>query len=648
MKTNILFFIKDSVRISTIQNIYLPELFALQSKEFILQNFDAKIKYLPIPDEKINYDSLTNQEIIEQTELFTDELNTYDYILVGDSKWFKAITKQVQSEKTIGNLFPCRIDGITNPKISYLPPEAYHLKFPVLFKQLTKKVFKTILEDYNKISNTDDSIITIYEPNSTKEELQSVFNTLLKKDILTCDIETKHLKATNAEMYTIAFGIDIKNAVTIPVDAHNNPDMIRALLKDFFEKYQGKLIFHKANFDCSVIIYELFMNKDFTNLEGQLYGLNTLLDKVEDTLLIAYLSTNNCGENKIGLKELALPYLGNWGIDTENLTEYPIQDVMYYNGKDCIATWYVYNTYYPKMIEENQLDLYENHFKPYLKDSIRMQLNGLPIDLNEVSKLKKELENIIEKIDNFFKNNNMILDTQMILSEIATKQRNAKLKTKVTTIEDNYVDFNPKSNKHLSVLLYDVLELPIIEYTKKKNPSTSGDTLDKLLDYCKVNNKQEEKEIIENLLEYAQVFTILKTFIPAFENASVDDKGNVRLTGFFNLGGTKSGRMSSDKPNLQNLPSTGTPLAKVIKKCFKSNKDWLMVGIDFNALEERIGSLLTKDPNRLKVYTEGYDSHCLRAYSYFKDKMPDIHLLDETKKYERIIYDDGSEEIVEV
>ena len=49
-----------------------------------------------------------------------------------------------------------------------------------------------------------------------------------------------------------------------------------------------------------------------------------------------------------------------------------------------------------------------------------------------------------------------------------------------------------------------------------------------------------------------------------------------------------------------------------------------MVGADFNSLEEKISALTTKDPNKLKIYTDGYDGHCLRAYYYFKHLMPDI------------------------
>ena len=49
-----------------------------------------------------------------------------------------------------------------------------------------------------------------------------------------------------------------------------------------------------------------------------------------------------------------------------------------------------------------------------------------------------------------------------------------------------------------------------------------------------------------------------------------------------------------------------------------------MVGADFSSLEDRINALLTKDPNKLRVYTDGYDSHCLRSYYYFGNEMPDI------------------------
>lgn len=113
-----------------------------------------------------------------------------------------------------------------------------------------------------------------------------------------------------------------------------------------------------------------------------------------------------------------------------------------------------------------------------------------------------------------------------------------------------------------------------------------------------------------------QVDKILTTFIPALEQAIPRD-GWHYLHGNFNLGGTLSGRMSSSNPNLQNLPSNSI-FGKLIKQCFSTKKGWLMVGADFSSLEDRINTLLTKDENKLRVYTDGYDGHCLRAYYYWK------------------------------
>ena len=80
----------------------------------------------------------------------------------------------------------------------------------------------------------------------------------------------------------------------------------------------------------------------------------------------------------------------------------------------------------------------------------------------------------------------------------------------------------------------------------------------------------------------------------------------------------------------QQLPSTGSRFAKPVKEVFVSNNEWIMCGIDFNALESRIDALTTKDPNKLKVFSEGWDSHCLNAVISFGSKMPDIDPTNKT------------------
>ena len=155
---------------------------------------------------------------------------------------------------------------------------------------------------------------------------------------------------------------------------------------------------------------------------------------------------------------------------------------------------------------------------------------------------------------------------------------------------------------------------------------------------------KEALALLKNLKDLNEVEKINSTFIPAFKNKSIISREGVNLHGSFRLGGTKSGRLSSAEPNLQQIPSTGTQYAKRIKSCIEAPKGWVFVGADYSSLEDRISALTTKDPNKLAPYLEGYDGHCLRAYAYFKEQMPDIEPTVESinsiqKKYPKLRQD---------
>lgn len=134
----------------------------------------------------------------------------------------------------------------------------------------------------------------------------------------------------------------------------------------------------------------------------------------------------------------------------------------------------------------------------------------------------------------------------------------------------------------------------------------------------------EIAKLLQTLINIAQVDIILNTFVAALRDKSIQHANGIHyLHGNFNIVGTVSGRMSSNSPNMMNIPSTGNEYAKDIKTCFRAPPGWIMCGADFTSLEDKISALTTKDPNKLKVYEEGFDGHCLRAYSYYKDKIPE-------------------------
>lgn len=135
----------------------------------------------------------------------------------------------------------------------------------------------------------------------------------------------------------------------------------------------------------------------------------------------------------------------------------------------------------------------------------------------------------------------------------------------------------------------------------------------------------EQAKVLQALIGLAEVSKILGTFIKAFKNKSVlKSDGIYYLHGSFNLGKVKSGRLSSSGPNLTNLPS-GSTYGELIKRCFKAAPGRLFTGADYAALESKINALLTQDEMKLKVFTEGFDSHCLNSFYYFPTEMQDIN-----------------------
>lgn len=547
-----------------------------------------------------------------------DSLNSYDYILVSDSDYFKLMTKQSSVDKSIGSIYNTEV---CNTKVISIPPIQLNYTNEVKFKERIEATNKALLSDIEGTYSNTGSIILEAKYPSTVDEITQALASLMEYPQLTLDIETRSLRVSKAGIYTIGFGIDQNRGVAFTVDANPEPVKIRELLKEFLINYKGKFIVHKANYDLPVLIYNLWMKEDFTNLKEQVEGINILCDKTEDTLLITYLATNSCGGTTLDLKSLAAEYAKDWAVDVKDVTTVDINELLEYNLIDVLSTWYVFNKYYPRMVKEAQLDIYEKHFKVYLKDCIRMQLNGLPINIAKVKELEATLLNQKAELVSSLTGSQFVKDTELLLSQKATDKRNATLKKKVTTLEDNLVVFNTGSSKHLATLLYEVMKLPIIDRTPSGLPSTDSDTINKFFNY---NIELDKLDLVNTIIDFNGFNKIITGFIPAFLNSDVDTKGNVRLCGYFNLGGTVSGRMSSNNPNLQNLPASGSRYAKAVKECFTAPKGWLMVGIDFQSLEDKIDALKTRDENKIKVYTDGYDGHSLRAYYYFKNKMPDI------------------------
>ena len=361
--------------------------------------------------------------------------------------------------------------------------------------------------------------------------------------------------------------------------------------------------------------------EDCGDTVGLLQGLEVMTRSIEDTKLITYLATNSTAGNTLGLKPITQEFTGDYSEDVKDIRLIPIRDLLEYNLKDCLATWYAYNKYYPIMVQDEQESIYRTLQLPRVKVCLQMELNGMPMDPNKVEEAKDYLIGIQTDCKNEVLNSSYIRDFETKLQKREMVRVNLLLKKKQHTLEHfNDISFNLNSNTQLAMFIYDELGFECTKFTDSGAQATGNKVIAELAMQCE---EGPVKGLLTALVEYTKVTKLITSFIPSFEAATPRMDERSYLYGNFQIGGTVSNRLSCKNPNLQQIPSNSS-YAKCIKKCFVAPEGWIFSGSDFNALESTIGAKITQDPNRLKVFTEGYDSHCFNAFYYKMVPMPDI------------------------
>ena len=552
-----------------------------------------------------------------------------DYLLCTDGATFKVLTGAQRVDRAAGYVMACKLPDYTHINVVYLPSPGQLLYDPSLKDRLDQGLDALRAHRAGRYVPPGLDIIKFAEYPSSIEDISAWLVKLVDTD-LAMDIEAFDLKHYRAGIGTISLAWNQHEGIAFAVDlaGPRQAVKIRDLLRQFFleraRRRTTKTLWHNVSYDAYVLTYQLFMS-GLLDTAGLLTGLDTMLAGFEDTQLITYLATNSCAGNQLGLKYQAQEFAGNYMVDVSDITQVPLDRLLEYNLVDSLATWFVYHKHYPTMVADQQLDIYENLFKPCTYDIIQMQLTGLPLDMDEVLRGEAEMEAHRDAAVAGVMGMPAVVELERRLTEDYVAKKNAEYKKKRITaaevVDREECKLNLNSSPKLQRLLYEVMGLPVIDLTDTKQPATGADTLEKLIHHT---SDPDHQALLQHLIDFKAVDKILGTFVKAFKEAPQAEDGWHYLFGFFNLGGTLSGRLSSNGPNLQNLPSSGTRYAKIIKKMFRAPPGWLFVGLDFASLEDRISALTTKDPNKLKVYTDGYDGHSLRAFFYFRDQMPDI------------------------
>ena len=588
MITTILLIKDDSLNKAEISNHYLSKLMG----EGILRD---TILILPLI-----YN--TSTKILAKTaKAYLDKLigkipASATKLVIADSSYFKFITKTSKVSSNYGAVVAGSHPGYTHFTCAYVP------NYKSLFQQPENA--QLIDLGIKAIAGTSNSVLIKsaeygFQYGSDRELLDSLY----QYPVLSADIETTGLSLED-EIISISFAWTKHDGLAIDLSITGI-----YYLKKFFENYKGKLIFHNGLFDAKLLIRSLWMEHN-TDYVGMMQGLS-YFKNFDDTMIMAYLAKNATTKVSLRLKEVALEYVGNYAIEIQDTSKYTKQEILKYNLIDTLATFYVWEKYYIEILSRP----YREIFQPSLYSLLKMMLVGLPMNSHRVNEVHNILASKEKVLKEQIQENNHVIVFNTILQKDACIKANEQLKKLVKPISDfSNIKFNPSSHIQLAKLLFETLELPILDKTKSGAPSTSSDVLKDLENYT---IDEDILDLLKFVRDLSEVEKINGTFIKAFMQEKDFLHGNLKL------GGTQSGRLASNSPNLTNLPAHGS-MGKLVKSCIEAPEGWLFAGADFSALEERIGAILSQDPNRIKVYTDGMDGHSMRTYKYFADQMPDI------------------------
>ena len=241
-----------------------------------------------------------------------------------------------------------------------------------------------------------------------------------------------------------------------------------------------------------------------------------------------------------------------------------------------------------KEIEELDLAvLYDRIEEPLIRVLGNMERTGVKIDLNQLKQYAASLNTEMEQI-------------QQRVREMAGEPK-----------------LNILSTKQIGAVIFEKLALdPKVKKAgsdKRYSYSTDEETLTALAD---------RHPIINEILEYRGVRKLLSTYIDPFPNFVSPQTGKIHTT--FNQALTATGRLSSSKPNLQNIP-VRTERGKEIRKAFiPSREDGVIMSADYSQIELRIMAHLSQDEHLVEAFRHGLDVHAITASKIFKIALEDV------------------------
>ena len=403
------------------------------------------------------------------------------------------------------------------------------------------------------------------------------------KGLVAFDTETDALSSANANLCGVSLAVAPGEACYIPVGHEHEGDGglmfeakaelqqipcedVIARLKPLLEDPAVLKVAQNAKYDMGVLAR---------------YGINVA--PIDDTMLISYVLDG--GLHGHGMDELSELWLGHTPIPFKTVAgtgkaqksfkHVPLDTATCYAAEDADVTLRLYDILRPRLVREGLLTVYETLERPLPAVLAEMEGHGIRIDPDRLRRLSQEFA-----------------------------MRMADYEAKAQALVGR--PFNLGSPKQIGDVLFGELGLPGGKKTPKGDWSTDASVLDDLA--------AQGHDLPRVLLDWRQLSKLKGTYTDALVQAVSERTGRVHTS--FALASTTTGRLSSNDPNLQNIP-VRTEEGRKIRQAFVAEPGHVLISADYSQIELRLLAHIGDIPQLKKAFADGLDIHAMTASEMF-------------------------------
>jgi DNA polymerase I len=410
----------------------------------------------------------------------------------------------------------------------------------------------------------------------TFEKRKALIEQLSLQTAFCFDTETTNIDATLAEMVGISFAFKAFEAYYVPIPV--GFEEAKAMVHEFKEVLEDEKI-EKIGQNLK---YDLIVLKH--------YGVEAA-GKVFDTMVAHYLIEPELRHNLNFLSETYLNYapiqieslIGKKGKDQLNMRDVALEKIKEYAAEDADVTLQLREILSKKLKTDNLDTLYETVEAPLVRVLADLEYEGIKLNADALRVYSKELALQILELEG------------KIYEAAGTK-------------------FNIASPKQVGETLFDKLKIP---YTRSKTKTGQYSTDEEIL-----NDIPKSYKIVALILEYRSLAKLKSTYVDALPEQINPRTG--RLHSSFNQALTATGRLSSNNPNLQNIPIRTAEGRKVRAAFVPRDENHVLLSADYSQIELRLIAEISSETAMLEAFQAGHDIHRATAAKVYNTPLDEV------------------------